>query len=167
MLINSSNKVSEQQEEVYDLAIEWMGNIDDNSLYKLPMGPIHGDIMFENMKFKRDKLLGIFDFDDCRESYFLEDIAKTLLFKFEDSKKSFFGQNGENIYKFLNEYEKIRKFTLQEKMELPFFFQTRAVYELTGYIIKIKNKKKCSEKITSYLRRYNKYINFFKNQSYL
>jgi len=135
-------------------------------LSKLPTGPIHGDIMFGNMKFEGNVLLGIFDFDDCRESYFLEDVAKTLLFKFEDLKKSFFGQNGNNVFKFLNEYEKIRKFTFQEKTLLPFFFQTRAVYELTGYIIKINNKKKCNEKIKGYLRRYDNHINFFENQFY-
>lgn len=77
-----------------DIRGTYLAQLQDIDLEALPSGPIHGDIFWENLKFEGEKLAGIFDFDDCRTSYFLEDILKTLIFDFDDPVHRFYGENG-------------------------------------------------------------------------
>jgi Ser/Thr protein kinase RdoA (MazF antagonist) len=131
-------------------------------LSKLPRGPIHGDIMWENIKFEGEKLQGIFDFDDCRDSYFLEDIAKTLIFDLNDAEHSFFGAHGENVTTFLDAYTAIRPLTPPESELLPFFFTVSYLYRLTRYMQKVVNGKAVYwNRIPALRERYEQNRSFF------
>jgi Ser/Thr protein kinase RdoA (MazF antagonist) len=128
----------------------------------LPRAVIHGDIMWENMKFKDDKLMGIFDFGDCRESYFVEDIAKTLFFAFESTEHSIFGEAGENVPAFLQAYQDSRKLTDAERQSLPLFFLSRIIYQFLGYHAKVsKGMTEYQAKAADTITRYRKYESFF------
>ena len=131
-------------------------------LSALPKGVIHGDIMWENIKFKNGKLHGIFDFGDCRESYFVEDIAKTLLFVFESPEHCVFGQNGHTVPVFLQNYQAVRQLTKAEEHSLPLFYMSRFLYQVLGYYIKAaKGKTECLELARSTIARYNQHRAFF------
>lgn len=104
-------------------------------LSALPFGPIHGDIMYQNIKYDGQKLTGIFDFDDCRESYFIEDITKTLLFAIEDPTHCVLGSNIENAKIFMLAYEQIRPLSEAEKAAWPALATARMVYELLKYYL--------------------------------
>lgn len=130
-------------------------------LSALPTGVIHGDIMRENIKFKDGKLEGIFDFDDCRESYFLEDIPKTLLFEFEDPRHCLFGENGKNVDVFMEAYRAVRPLSEAEESMLPIFFTARFIYQVLGYYSKLAKDKSYLEKISQSIERYEQHKNFF------
>lgn len=128
----------------------------------LPTGVIHGDIMWENMKFKDGKLHGIFDFGDCRESYFVEDIVKTLLFAFESPTESVFGKDGQNVTVFLQAYQQVRPLTEDEKQSLPIFFLNRFLYQVLGYCAKVaKGKTEYTTLVTDVITRYQQHRTFF------
>ena len=99
----------------------------------LPQGPIHGDIMYQNIKYTGERLSGIFDFDDCRESYFIEDITKALFFAIEDPDHCVLGNDIANAKLFMEAYESIRPLSEAEKMALPVLSTARMVYELLKY----------------------------------
>lgn len=137
------------------------------NLDALPRGVIHGDIMWENMKFNDGKLQGIFDFGDCRESYFVEDIAKTLLFAFESPIHSIFGEDGKNVPIFLQAYQTVRPLTDAEKQSLPLFFLSRVIYQFLGYQAKIaKEQRGYQTKADSTIARYNQHKAFFAQESH-
>lgn len=137
------------------------------NLETLPKGIIHGDIMWENIKFKDGKLEGIFDFGDCRESYFVEDITKTLLFAFESPEHSVFGENGENISIFLQAYQSVRKLTTEEKQSLSLFFLSRILYQLFGYSTKAaKGDATYEARVEGVIARYNQHLSFFIRESF-
>lgn len=117
-----------------------------HDLTQLPTGAIHGDIMWENMKFKDGKLAGIFDFDDCRESYFIEDITKTLLFDFELPEHCLFGEDGRNAETFIKSYESVRQLSVLEKELLPLFFTARFLYQATSYQNKLVTARSHEER---------------------
>ncbi len=102
-------------------------------LAALPMGPIHGDIMYQNIKYTGEHLSGIFDFDDCRESYFIEDITKTLLFAIEDPGHCALGDDITNARLFVKAYEDIRPLSEAEKAAWPVLATARMAYELLKY----------------------------------
>jgi Ser/Thr protein kinase RdoA (MazF antagonist) len=137
------------------------------NLVDLPKGVIHGDIMWENMKFKEGQLQGIFDFGDCRESYFVEDIAKSLLFPFESPDHSIFGQAGKNVPVFLHAYQEVRQLTAVEKRSLPLFFMNRFLYQVLGYYAKLaKGEAAYKTKISDIIVRYTQHQPFFTQKSY-
>jgi Ser/Thr protein kinase RdoA (MazF antagonist) len=111
----------------------FLDTVSETDLTGLPRGAIHGDIMFENIKFNDGELAGIFDFDDYRYSFFLEDIAKSLIFEFESAHDSMFGEDGSNVAAFLKAYETERKLSEREKALLSLFFTARFLYKLTDY----------------------------------
>lgn len=128
----------------------------------LPTGIIHGDIMWENIKFKDGQLHGIFDFGDCRESYFIEDIVKSLLFVFESPEESLFGKDGQNVAIFLQAYQQIRPLTEAEKQSLPMFFLNRFLYQVLGYCAKVaKGQTKYNARIADLIARYKQHQGFF------
>lgn len=127
-------------------------------LSNLPTGVIHGDIMWSNMKFDGEELRAIFDFDDCRESFFIEDIAKTILYPFHLSERCIFGADGSNVDIFLKSYETIRILTDQEKAALPLLFLARIVYDTTNYYLKISSGGATPRhELQEYIKRY--YLN--------
>lgn len=133
----------------------------------LPQAVIHGDIMWENMKFKDGELKGIFDFGDCRESYFVEDIAKSLLFAFESSQHCIFGEDGSNVPVFLRAYQTVRKLTPAEKQSLSLFFLSRILYQYIGYEAKvIKGQAEYKAKADNTIARYMQHLSFFTQESY-
>lgn len=131
------------------------------ALSLLPTGVIHGDIMRENIKFIGDKLEGIFDFDDCRESYFLEDIAKTLLFEFESQAHCMFSEDGKSVAAFFEAYSSVRSLSETEESLLSFFFTARVVYQLIGYYLKLERDSSYLDKIAQTVDRYNQNRLFF------
>lgn len=133
----------------------------------LPKGVIHGDIMWENIKFKDGKLQGIFDFGDCRESYFVEDVAKSLLFAFESPDHCIFGEDGKNVPVFLRAYQTVRPLTDLEKQSLPLFFLSRIIYQYLGYQAKIaKGQTEYESKANATIARYKQHEAFFNQESY-
>ncbi|HSW79377.1 MAG TPA: phosphotransferase [Candidatus Saccharimonadales bacterium] len=132
-------------------------------LADLPQGAIQGDIMDENMKFENGKLTGIFDFDDYRYSFFLEDIVKTLFFKFENPSTCLFGKDGSNYAAFLESYESVRPLTPQEKTALPLFCFTRFVYNVVNYYKKVaEGKEEYRARIPASIERYQQFERYFK-----
>jgi Ser/Thr protein kinase RdoA (MazF antagonist) len=132
-----------------------------DELSALPTGVIHGDIMRENIKFKGGKLEGIFDFDDCRESYFLEDIPKTLLFEFESPEHCLFGEDGKNVAVFLDAYRVARPLSEAEEKMLPIFFTARFIYQVLGYYSKLAKDKTYLDKVLQAVARYEQNKTFF------
>lgn len=131
-------------------------------LSTLPAGVIHGDIIWHNMKFVDERLAAIFDFDDCRESYFVEDIAKTILYPFHSPGLSIFGRDGSNVNIFLDSYQSIRTLSDQEKSALPIFFLARAVYDLTVYYPRISGGEPgLGDQLQEYIERYRRFQNYF------
>jgi Ser/Thr protein kinase RdoA (MazF antagonist) len=128
------------------------------ALQALPKGAIHGDIMRENVKFKDGKLEGIFDFDDCRQSYFIEDIVKTLLFEFESPDRCVFGEDGKNVHIFLDSYRATRALTDAEEALLPLFLTARFIYQLIGYYAKLAKDKSLLVNIQQSIERYEQYL---------
>lgn len=102
-------------------------------LTAVPFGPIHGDIMYQNIKYTGERLSGIFDFDDCRESYFIEDITKALLFAIEDPEHCVLGDDIDNAKRFIKAYERVRLLDESEKTALPVLCIARMTYELLKY----------------------------------
>lgn len=137
-------------------------NLVETNLSKLPQGVIHGDIIWDNMKFQNNKLSGIFDFDDCRVSYFLEDIVKSLLFDFQAPERCLFGTSGENVEHFISAYETLRSLTKLERSFLPTFFSARILYQLTSYFLKrAAGAKDQTQAIDGVLERYHDHRQFF------
>lgn len=112
------------------------------STKRLRVGPIHGDLKIENLKFKKNKLIGVFDFDDCRESYFIEDIANSIVFNINNKDKSLLSTKEDRIKIFIKSYEKIRKLKSSEKRVLNFIFLARIIELILKDYLRYKKGKK-------------------------
>ncbi len=131
-------------------------------LSELPSGPIHGDIMWENVKFESETLQGIFDFDDCRNSYFLEDISKSFTVEFDDTKHCFFGIHGQNVQIFLDAYDAIRPLTERERQLLPLFMTASYLSRLARYLSKtVDGKLVYLDRVAGYREQYEQNPSFF------
>ncbi len=111
----------------------------------IPIGPIHGDVMYQNVKFVGERLSGIFDFDDCRESYLIEDITKALYFVIEDPDHCVIGSDIENAKVFLDAYEKVRPLSEDEKAALPTLSMARFIYEFLKFYLHGAKHPKAAE----------------------
>lgn len=141
--------------------------LDSCNLAALPSAVIHGDIMWENIKFQGAQLAGIFDFGDCRESYFIEDITKSLLFAFESPNHCMYGETGENIGIFLRAYQRVRPLTNVEKQSLRLFFVSRFLYQTLGYCAKVsKGETEYQAQVNNVLARYKQHKPFFEAETY-
>lgn len=145
---------SDEQLQLDDLISEYSELLAKADLTQLPTGAIHGDIMRENIKFDNGRLSGIFDFDDCRESYFVEDIAKSLIFEFQSPELCIFGERGANAEAFLRAYEASRPLTTSEHQLLPLICMSYFVYQA----IRSYN----STDLATHLRRYRDNEAFFR-----
>lgn len=147
---------------VAEVITTYVAKLSRHDLSRLPQGVIHGDIMWENMKFLDGKLSGIFDFDDCRESFFVEDITKTLFFEFESAEHSLFGADGQNVGVFLAAYQKVRELSPAELNAIPLLFITRFLYQVLGYYAKLdKGQQDYRAKIDGLVARYKHHQSFF------
>ena len=101
----------------------------------VPRGPIHGDIMYQNIKYDGQHLSGIFDFDDCREGYLIEDIAKTLYFVLEDPTHAVLGDDIHNAKLFLDAYQCVRPLNDAETRALPTLSLARFICDLLKFYL--------------------------------
>ncbi len=129
----------------------------------LPQGVIHGDIMWQNLKFDGEKLAGIFDFDDCRRSYFIEDIVKAILFDFDIAERSMFGPHGQNADIFLHDYQLVRELSSAELRSLPLFFLARFIYHVTRAYDRLGTQS--TDHITRALEIYDQNKHYFELSS--
>ena len=119
---------SELFEGLLDVYEELRNKIDFGAL---PRGPIHGDVLYHNMVFEGSQLRGIFDFDDCRESYFVEDIVKTLFKYLDDPSISLIGEGRENYQAFIQAYESVRPLSDDERLAIQALFFSIVQYEVS------------------------------------
>jgi homoserine kinase type II len=125
----------------------------------LPQGVIHGDIMWQNIKFSGTKLTGILDFDDCRYSYFIEDIAKSVIFDFDIEDRSMFGFDGQKADIFVREYRRVRVLSALELRALPLFYLARFIYQLTKAYERLETQS--PDHITRAIKLYVKNQRYF------
>lgn len=135
--------------------------VSDCNLAEVPRGPIHGDIMYQNIKYVGDHLSGIFDFDDCRESYFIEDITKALFFALEDPAHCVLGNDSANAQLFMKAYESVRPLSAAEKTALPVLSTARMVYELFKYHLHGADHPHAAEILEAKKTAYQKYKKLF------
>ncbi len=154
----------------FDLAQEFKEKHAAADLDSLPGGIIHGDIMFQNVRFKDEKLVGIFDYDNCRWSHFLEDIVKSIFdeqFRIDEEIVMTAERNQDHIGLFLREYETVRLFTEKEKEYLPLFFQSRFIYQIARNFQKyITRSDDIGDTIPVLVKRYNENKTFFTEPFY-
>jgi Ser/Thr protein kinase RdoA (MazF antagonist) len=124
-----------QDEFVEQLATKLDEQLSQVDLTSLPFGPIHGDVMYQNVKYVGERLSGIFDFDDCRESFFIEDITKVLYFVIEDPEHCVLGDDIANARVFLRAYERARPLSEIEKTALPVLSMAHFIYELLKFYL--------------------------------
>lgn len=132
-------------------------------LKAVPMGPIHGDIMYQNIKYVGERLNGIFDFDDCRESYLIEDITKTLLFAIEDPAHCVLSGDMANAKLFMEAYESVRPLSEAEKAALPVLSTARMVYELLKYHLHGATRPRAAEILEAKKAAYETYKPLFES----
>jgi homoserine kinase type II len=85
----------------------------------LPRGFVHGDMFPDNTKFKGDKLLAVLDFEEICTDELLFDIAATINgFCFANNVLDL-----KLVDVFIEEYEKIRKLTQEEKNHLMIYIR--------------------------------------------
>ncbi|MDD4353013.1 MAG: phosphotransferase [Candidatus Nanoarchaeia archaeon] len=119
--INESLKEKNEFSKYYYLNAKKLMDIVKNLKYpKLETYPIHRDINPENVVFKKNKLIGVIDFDNV--SFFNEPLAKDIatLFSFYCFNKNDKNKLDLNLAKiFIKEYSKIRKLTQTEIKAIP------------------------------------------------
>lgn len=150
-----------RDEFVESLADSMEKQLSQLDVTKLPFGPIHGDVMYQNIKFVGERLSGIFDFDDCRESYFIEDITKTLYFSVEDTPHCVLGDNIANARIFLDAYERIRPLNETEKAAFPALSTARFLYELLKFYLHGASRPDAAEIIAGKKAAYQKFRQLF------
>lgn len=154
-------------ELVEDLAKKLEQGLVDVDLSALPFGPIHGDIMYQNIKYVGERLSGIFDFDDCRESYLLEDITKVLLFAIEDPAHSVLGDDTANAQLFVQAYQRVRPLNEAEKTALPVLCVARMIYELLKFYLHGASNPHAIEILEAKKAAYQKHKSLFESNSLL
>lgn len=153
-----------QDEFVEYLAERLKRQLSRADLTGLPFGPIHGDVMYQNIKYVGEHLSGIFDFDDCRESYLIEDITKTLYFAIEDPAHCVMGNDITNVTLFLEAYERVRLLNEQEKAVLPVLSNARFIYELLKYHLHGAKHPQAAEILKAKKVAYQKFGTLFEEQ---
>lgn len=87
----------------------------EQDLRSLPQYLIHGDFYFGNLLFKKDKLVGLLDFDHYRMGHFIDDITRFFVAEMAHSEKKEYDLTKDFVDNFWQGYLKFRKLT---KMEL-------------------------------------------------
>jgi len=134
-------------------------------LTSLPFGPIHGDIIYQNMKYAGERLSGIFDFDDCRESYLIEDITKTMYYAIDDPIHCVLGDDiAKNARLFLAAYEQVRPLNEAEKAALPVISTARFIYEMLKFHLHGANHPQAAEILAAQKAAYEKFKPLFEER---
>ena len=147
--IEAYRKNGGKDEFVEHLAEKLEHDLAHLDLSAIPQGPIHGDIMYQNIKYTGEHLSGIFDFDDCRESYLIEDITKTLFFAIHDPAHCVIGDDIAKAKLFVKAYQDVRPLSKAEKKALPVLSTARLLYELLKYYLHGAKHPQASEIITA------------------
>lgn len=150
-----------QDEFVERVAGKLKRQLSQIDLTVLPFGPIHGDIMYQNITFVGERLSGIFDFDDCRESYLIEDITKTLYFAIEDPTHCILGDDINNAKIFLQAYEQVRPLSEMEKAALPALSTARFIYEMLKYYLHGAGHPQAADILEAKKAAYQKFMPLF------
>jgi Ser/Thr protein kinase RdoA (MazF antagonist) len=130
-------------------------------LADLPRGVIHGDLTSSNLLFREGSIVGLLDFDDSRNSYFVEDIVKSLLFNFGELAVRLLEDHG-SVRHFLAAYEAIRPLQESERRALPLFFEARGIYEVAKYFFRLdRDAQAYHSRIVRYLDRRRQFITLF------
>ena len=123
----------------------------------IPKYIIHSDLHRENMRFRGNELVGIFDFDDCREGIFAEDISMFIHEILKHARS--FNEMKKKCDLFFDGYESNRKLEKNEK-SLVIYFAILKIYQLKYFDIYYNeleglNVLKKYQKTIALINRYN------------
>jgi Ser/Thr protein kinase RdoA (MazF antagonist) len=98
----------------------------------LPTGIIHGDIKLENILVDSNQVKAVLDFDDCRESYLLEELTRTLLHDLESPTRNAIRSG--YFHEFREIFAEDSSISGEEMVSLKTFMQARFIYDVTVYL---------------------------------
>ena len=137
----------------------------------LPKGIIHGDLFIDNIFFKKDKVTGLIDFYFASNEYFMYEVAICINALCFDFKNNQFKINKRKVSSFMKGYEKVRKFTSNEKKCLnilcigsAFRYLLTRLYDFSNTpktaLIKIKNPREYYQKLLAHnqLKTFKNYL---------
>lgn len=105
----------------------WLNNhlssLRDSMPANLPKSLIHGDLFYDNLVFKGDRLQGIIDFEEACRYYRIFDIGMALLGLCSRKEKIFYNQ----MRPFLEGYSKIVSLEIEEKNALQSMLEYAAI----------------------------------------
>ena len=104
----------------------------------LPMGVVHGDFDKANIKFIKDRLTGVLDFDDSAYTFLIYDLGVILLYWTRFYLKSFDFKKAKNI---ISIYEKFRPLSNIEKRHIYDALQLHALM-MMSWLIRDDGKKR-------------------------
>jgi len=120
----------------------------------LPKGSIHTDIDPQNFIFKNDKLQALIDFGDSLYGILLIDVARGVYEFCLGSGTTF---NHRLLSVFLQEYQKYRALTVEEKRMFTNFIKFTYIWKITDLIknnhpdLKIQKRLECFEKVSEWI----------------
>jgi len=148
------------QKDKIQVLVNKFNNSDRRFLDDCPKGPIHGDFKYDHLKFNNDDLVGLLDFDDCRVSYFIEDIVKVILWRLGED-KNIINSDSYKYQVFLKAYEKTRKLSVHETKSLPYYFLTRFLYKLAQIVDNINLGQSELKEIDKEFVKYDDYLELY------
>jgi homoserine kinase type II len=138
----------------------------------LPKGIIHGDLFIDNIFFKKNKISGIIDFYFASNEFYMYEVAICINALCFDVKKNQFKINKHKVNSLLKGYEKVRKFTSNEKKYLnilclgsAFRYLLTRLYDFSNTpktaLIKIKDPREYYQKLLAHtqLKTFRDYLN--------
>jgi Ser/Thr protein kinase RdoA (MazF antagonist) len=136
-----------------------LNKVNPKTISKFPIYIIHSDLHKENMRFIEDRVVGIFDFDDCREGILPEDIAMFLHEILKHARS--YEHIKADCQLFFDSYEKVRPLSRKEK-EMAIYFAMMKIYELKYFDIYYSELagEDLSKKILSIYRLIGRYPDF-------
>ena len=159
---NTFSSLSDSENKMLSSMIQtYQGLRQTLDLSKLETGIIHGDIKAENIKTRNDICVGLLDFDDCRETYLLEEIANTFILNFQNNLR-FLSPDHRNETSYLAEYEKIRPLSPSEKSILSFFLLARSIELILKDLFRTKSPEdRYAVRIHEYFRTIHQFPEVF------
>jgi homoserine kinase type II len=138
----------------------------------LPKGIIHGDLFIDNIFFKKNNISGIIDFYFASNEFYMYEVAICINALCFDVKKNQFKINKHKVNSLLKGYEKVRKFTSNEKKYLnilclgsAFRYLLTRLYDFSNTpktaLIKIKDPREYYQKLLAHtqLKTFRDYLN--------
>lgn len=150
--------LSKEQKQILGALVDRYQNFrKDLDLSSLSKGIIHGDLKAENIKVRDEECVALLDFDDCRETFLVEEIANTFILNFENE-AGLLSQDGEKLSAYLVSYEKARNLTFDEKKSLSVFLLGRVVELVLKDLFRVKSEEdRYSLRINKYFEALQKY----------